>query len=108
MRTPTFLADENIPKVVAVSLSVSDAEICTLAQSEGRGILTSDKDFDDLVRHADLKVPGVVLLRLKGLNPSQVTAHLSTALSQPRPWLGHFSVITKKSLRMRALAASST
>jgi predicted nuclease of predicted toxin-antitoxin system len=113
-----FLADENIPRICVSSLraqgldiswiseiasSISDIEVCSLARMEGRIVITSDKDFGDLVIRDGIIVPGVILLRLSGLGPGAMADLLVEALMQPHVLSGQFAVITKDTIRIRQL-----
>ena len=74
-----FLADENIPlkvvsnlvkskiDIIAVaekSARIKDEEILSLAQKEGRVIVTFDKDFGELVFRRKKETNGVILLQV--------------------------------------------
>ncbi|GAB1484927.1 hypothetical protein MASR2M78_37450 [Treponema sp.] len=114
----SFLADENIPKIcisklrdagidvsyiAEIAASVSDTEVCSLAVSEDRIIITSDIDFGDLVMRQNTRVPGVILLRLNTLNPVKAAELLLSALQQNHVWKNHFVVLSKDSIRIRKL-----
>jgi predicted nuclease of predicted toxin-antitoxin system len=88
-----FLADENIPQAVILSLrsrgidvaavqeaclGASDAEVLALAASERRVLLTFDKDFGALARLPGPPRPaGVVLFRLSLARPLKSAASIA-------------------------------
>jgi len=54
------------PKSVRdIDVRVTDADILRLAVSEGRMVLTMDKDFGELVYHSGMDHAGVLVLRLE-------------------------------------------
>jgi predicted nuclease of predicted toxin-antitoxin system len=116
----SFLADENIPRICVTKLreagfdvsyigetaaSISDTEVCSMACSEHRIIITGDKDFGDLVMRLQIKVPGVILLQLKQLKPDEIASILLSTLQGTHAWENHFTVLTKDSIRIRKLTA---
>ncbi len=118
----SFLADENIPRLCVTRLreagidvsyigeiaaSISDTEVCSIACSEHRIIITGDKDFGDLVMRLQIKVPGVILLRLKQLKPNEIASILLGALQKTYVWENHFTVLTRDSIRIRRLTTDS-
>jgi predicted nuclease of predicted toxin-antitoxin system len=114
-----LFADENLPRALVVRLreqghdvqyaselrpGAADSEWLDRAQREGRIILTSDKDFGDLVYRDRLTSHGVVLLRLGGMLLTDRIARLeqawATVEAQPS---GKFIVITSSKVRIRDL-----
>lgn len=79
-----------------------DDVILAHANSQGILLLTSDKDFGELVFLHQQQTAGVVLIRLAGL-PNDVKADIvSTAFeSHGKEFTGNFSVITASSIRIR-------
>jgi len=75
------------------------------AEAEQRLLLTSDKDFGELVFRDRLNSYGVVLLRLEELPLTERLARLETAWSvvEANP-AGKFIVIGEHKVRVRALA----
>lgn len=86
-----FLADVNIPQSAISALTklgydvfdlkrenleAKDTEIIERAHTEGRIILTRDKDFLALTQFPKYQVPTIVL-RLKNQNSGAVSRHLS-------------------------------
>ncbi len=101
-----FLADINIPQSVIsyllqnnhavldlkkINLSAKDTEIIKLAQTEGRIILTLDKDFIGLTQFPKYHVACIVI-RLKNQNPKNIINYLNQLLKNQK------AEILKKSL----------
>ena len=114
-----ILADENVPRSVFTWLraeghdviSASDVGIgdpdtrwLTFAEFESRTILTSDKDFGDLVFRDGLSSFGIILLRLDDLAvPGWVTRLQEVwGVMEANP-SGCFIVVTSKRIRVRRL-----
>ena len=55
----------NVISVIEVALSKPDTDILNIANKENRILLTTDKDFGELVFKEKLTHAGVILLRLK-------------------------------------------
>ena len=115
-----FLADENVPRGVvnwlraschdtswACELGVGDEDAgwLSLANFEQRIIITSDKDFGDLVFRDRLTSFGIVLLRLDDLPPAEWVVRLQEVLSviEANP-SGRFIVVTPNRVRVRPMA----
>ena len=49
----------------AISRGLLDEEIMRIANDEHRILLTSDKDFGELVFRSGIRTPGIVLLRIR-------------------------------------------
>lgn len=83
----------------------SDRVWVTRAGNEARLLLTSDKDFGELVFRERLSGHGVVLLRLESLPVPEALARLQDVWSiiEANP-AGKFLVITPKTIRVRDLA----
>jgi predicted nuclease of predicted toxin-antitoxin system len=114
-----FFADENIAHPVVEWLRLaghdvlyaaeirpreSDSVWLREAESQRRLILTSDKDFGELVFRNRLNSYGVVLLRLEDLGLSQRLARLNAAWAVVEANLsGKFIVISERKVRVRKL-----
>jgi len=73
-----------------------------LAEAEGRWIVTSDKDFGDLIFRDGLNTHGVFLLRLEGLPFDQRLARVAAAWSVVEANVsGSFVVVTENKIRVR-------
>jgi predicted nuclease of predicted toxin-antitoxin system len=113
-----FIADENFPgEAVAVlraeghdvrwisegASGSSDKQVLAMAESEGRILLTFDKDFGELAWRAGLPAScGIVLFRVSAPAMS-IGAALAARIAERDDWAGHFSVIEPGRIRMRAL-----
>lgn len=112
-----FLADENIDKPIVERLrndghtvlyvlemkpSISDNEIIQLANQELALLLTTDKDFGELVFRQRRIVYGVVLVRLVGLSPQSKAETVAKAIQEHVDELAqNFTVITPVAVRIR-------
>src|SRR6266478_3220435 len=91
-----ILVDENVDKdfvswlqssghdvlyCAEISPGAQDTEWLAVAYSEGRLILTSDKDFGELVFRDNLNCHGLVLLRLDELSTAEGLARLQAVWS---------------------------
>jgi predicted nuclease of predicted toxin-antitoxin system len=119
-----FLADENIPRAAVEALrsaghevlwacesspGAPDMELLRTANQDGLIILTLDKDFGELARASGVsRDAGVVLFRIPLPNPGQAARAIAEVLGSREDWLGHFSVVTESSVRMRALSDKVT
>ncbi len=115
-----FLADANLERVLvdwlrsadhdvkwAVDLppSTPDDEILTLAEQEGRVVVTNDRDFGDLVFRQQRSTIGVVLLRYRTGSSAELLSLFQAHWPEIAARLpGHFIVATKSRLRVRPLA----
>ncbi|HEX5442393.1 MAG TPA: DUF5615 family PIN-like protein [Pirellulales bacterium] len=114
-----FLADENIPARLvewlrslgndvrfAAEEAPGEVDAVWLRQAEGEGrlLLTSDKDFGELVFRDRLNTHGVVLLRLKNLPVDQRLRRMEQTWSvvEANP-AGCFIVITPQRVRVRRI-----
>ena len=81
-----------------------DSEVVKRAASEHRVLITFDKDFGELAFRRGLSSPaGIILFRIKA--PSAVhVAEVAVAVLESRDdWVGHFSVIEERRVRMTPL-----
>jgi predicted nuclease of predicted toxin-antitoxin system len=115
-----FFADENVARAIVIWMrtnghdvlfaseaqpGTADSEWLRLAENEKRLIITSDKDFGELVFRDRLNSHGIVLMRLDTLPISQRLARLQECWSiiEANP-SGKFIVVTEKKVRVRPLA----
>jgi len=114
-----FLGDENLDwqiverlrldgqevlYVVEMEPGIADDEVLNLANNEGAIILTSDKDFGELVFRLCRIAAGIVLIRLFGLSPNDRAEIIANAINQHADeLLGAFTVISSKSIRIRKM-----
>lgn len=111
-----FLANENFPGDAVEALrqagydvawvrteapGSSDRDVLYRAQSEGRVLLTFDKDFGELAFRAHLSASsGIVLFRINAPSSWYVARIAVTVLSSRTDWSGHFSVVENRRIRM--------
>lgn len=104
-----LLADENFPRLVVQELrsrghdlvwiseetpGISDREVLARATTEGRILITFDKeDFGELIFRDKQKAPfGVILFRIQQDIPNR-TQTIVTALESRSSWAGYFSTV---------------
>ena len=114
-----ILADENVPGAAVEILrsaghdvawvseggsGTADTDILSRASDESRLLVTFDKDFGDLAFHARMPVShGIVLFRLASMSKDTVPQYVADSLASQVEWEGHFSVISERRIRMRAI-----
>jgi hypothetical protein len=83
----------------------SDPDILSWAASEGRILLTFDKDFGELARAAHLPAGcGIILFRIPMPGPLEVGQRLADLITARDDWAGHFSVVQPGRVRLRRLS----
>ncbi len=84
--------------------------ILDLAETEGRGLLTLDKDFWQIAmqRRIPLERSGVILFRVHPAIPENITPLVRRTLSTGREWGGHASVVTPERVLMVLLGRHET
>ena len=81
-----------------------DPAVLAAAQSAGRIVVTQDNDFGELAFRCGLPAEcGVILFRLSGTNPPADCQRIVEAIESRTDWAGHFAVVTKDRVRIRAL-----
>lgn len=114
-----FLADENLDEQIVERLrqdghfvwyvaemerEISDDVVLNLANQEGALLLTSDKDFGELVFRLRRIATGFVLIRLSDLSTINKMDIISHVINQHNNELmGAFTVITPRSVRIRKI-----
>ena len=115
-----ILADENIPiasirvlrtsghDVLAASesmLGAPDRDVLARAGTEGRLLVTSDRDFGALVFKRVVAAPaGILLLRFVPTAPEEPSGVLLDLLDDERiTLLGRFTVVDRERVRQRSL-----
>lgn len=81
--------------------SHTDREVLTTATREGRTVITSDRDFGELVVRHGMKHAGIILLRLESDDLAVVLDWLDRILSEHADELGSLIVVTDKGIRIR-------
>jgi predicted nuclease of predicted toxin-antitoxin system len=114
-----LLADETFPAMAVDALrnrghdvvwvrtdapGSSDRDVLVLAVSDGRILITFDKDFGELAFRSHLPAAsGIVLFRIPMLSPAYVAHVAVVALESRADWAGRFSVIEENRVRMTPL-----
>lgn len=112
-----IVADENVEKQIVDRLRARGHDVFYIAElnpgidhaavllksSELQAILlTTDKDFGELVFRQQLHHSGVMLIRLDGLSPNEKAAILKTVFAAYAALLpNQFAVVSRRSLRLR-------
>jgi predicted nuclease of predicted toxin-antitoxin system len=114
-----FVADESVDRQIVERLrddgyfvwyvtemapSISDDKVLRIANKESAPLITSDKDFGELVFRQHLVSYGVILVRLSGLN-TELKANIvsSTIINHENEILGNFTVISPSRIRIRKI-----
>lgn len=113
----TFLADESVDRPIVARLradghvvaaiaedapSLPDDAVLARAVAAGVVLLTSDKDFGDLVYRDRLPHAGILLMRLFGLSEQEQCDVVARAVATRGAELPDaFSVLTRDALRVR-------
>lgn len=114
-----FLANENFPldavqAVRALGHDVawiradapgsSDPQVLARAQRENRILLTFDKDFGELAFRSRLPGgSGILLFRISAPSSAHVARVVAVVIASRSDWMGHFSVVDDRRIRMRPL-----
>jgi predicted nuclease of predicted toxin-antitoxin system len=114
-----ILANENFPGDAVVVLrkrghdvawvrsdapGSSDTQVLARAQTEGRVLVTFDKDFGELAFRSGLPASsGVVLFRISAPSSAHVAQVAVAALESRTDWAGHFAVVEDDRIRMTLL-----
>lgn len=117
-----LLADENFPgeavetlrkdahDVVWVRATIpgsGDETVLALAQAESRILLTFDKDFGELAFRSKMPASsGVILFRIGMPSAGHVAETVARVIDSRDDWVGHFSVVDDRRIRMARLPAS--
>jgi len=112
-----LLADENFPKPIVEALrarghdvlwvrtdlaGASDVDLLNLAESEGRIVITLDKDFWQIAvqRRSPVAQSGVVLFRVHPATPERLAPLVDAFTAADTTWAGHISIITADGIQM--------
>ena len=114
-----FVADESVDKqiverlrddghsvwyIAEMSPSISDDEVLQRANNGTAPLITSDKDFGELVFRQHLVSYGVVLIRLSGLSTELKTNVVSYSITNHENEIfGNFTVISPSRIRIRKI-----
>jgi len=112
-----FLVDEGVDRQIVDKLrqdghsvlyiaemapGIEDDEVLEMANEQGALLLTSDKDFGELVYRQGRLTSGVILIRLAGLSPIRKAEIVGSAIGQhSEELLSAFAVVTPATVRIR-------
>lgn len=112
-----IIADESVDKQIVVDLrknghnityiadvmpGVSDEQVLETARNKKAVLLTSDKDFGELVFRRKLIHNGIILIRLSGLNQCEKSNIVISMINKYGKIIkSGFTVITPRSIRYR-------
>jgi predicted nuclease of predicted toxin-antitoxin system len=115
MKKLKFLVDVNIEKpiinflikkgfdikcVVDIDKKMTDYNVCEIANTEQRVLITNDKGFGEIVFFQKRISSGIILLRIKGGDASEKILLLEKLLDNHYgKIINHFVVITKEKFR---------
>ncbi len=115
-----FLANENVPAEAVAAARLAGLDVAWIAEiapraldevvlarslSEGRVLVTFDKDFGTLAFHLGKTAScGVILLRPRLRSPGHLARFLVAVLTGPTAWEGCFSVAQEGELRVTRLS----
>jgi predicted nuclease of predicted toxin-antitoxin system len=93
----------DVTYVTELAPGITDDAVLDLANSEARVLLTTDKDFGELVFRLRRLAPGVLLLRLAGL-ASEARAEIvaQAVAAHAEQMSGAFTVVSPGAVRIRA------
>jgi predicted nuclease of predicted toxin-antitoxin system len=104
-QTVARLRDEghDVAYIAELSPGISDDTVLDLANAEARVLLTTDKDFGELVFRLRRLPLGVLLLRLAGLGSTARAELVAQAVAEhDEQMTGSFAVISPGAVRIRA------
>ena len=115
-----FLANENVPAIAIEAARLAGHDVAWIKEilpgaadevvlnhsmTEGRVLLTFDKDFGKLAfRLGPTASCGVILPRPRLRSPEYLARFVAEILSQSISWEGHFGVATEGRLRLIPLS----
>ncbi|MBE0658828.1 MAG: DUF5615 family PIN-like protein [Bryobacteraceae bacterium] len=112
-----ILADENLPKSIVEMLrseghavlwartdypGFGDTDLLEVAESQGRIVLTLDKDFWQIAmqRRTPLTAAGIVLLRVHPATVTRLAPLVRAFISKGWDWQGHISTVSDVGIQM--------
>ena len=94
--------DHNVVYVSELDPGITDDAVLTIANNNHALLVTSDKDFGELVFRREQINAGVLLIRLAGLSKQRKAELVAAALSDHSDELpGAFSVLSPGMIRIR-------
>ncbi len=101
-------AGHDVIYMAEIAPAASDTEVIQRAQTDGRLLLTEDKDFGDLVFRRGRQVPGIVLLRIEPTMHALKSRRLDAAIDRFGDSLfGRYMTVEEARFRSRVLRDSS-
>jgi predicted nuclease of predicted toxin-antitoxin system len=82
-------------------MSLKDRDILTIANQEGRVLITNDRDFGELIVRHKLPHSGVILFRLKAEDLTTKTKWLTHVLNNYSHELANFIIVSERGVRVR-------
>ena len=96
-------AGHSVLSVAESMPGAADSEVLAKAQSAGTILLTTDKDFGELVFRQKLAAAGILLIRLEGLSEAAKAEAVGLAFRSHSALMSEsFSVLSPGLLRIRA------
>lgn len=116
-----ILADENFPKSIVEMLRSDDHDVLWVrtdcsgskdldllewAESQGRIVLTLDKDFWQIAmqRRTPLAAAGIVLFRVHPATVTRLAPLVRAFIATGRDWRGHISIVSDEGIQMVSLS----
>lgn len=88
--------------VPEIESGISDKKVLDIANRESAILITSDKDFGELVFRQKKITSGVILMRLAGLQPDVKASIAANAIKEHQDEIkNNFMVITAETVRIR-------
>ena len=81
--------------------TLSDREVVEIARREGRVLITSDRDFGELIFRQKLSHAGVIFFRMGAATLDAKIARLRTLFATHPEHLRSFVVVSERSIRVR-------
>jgi len=114
-----LLADENFPRAAIEALRSLGHEVLAVAENspgspdekilesvntDGRVLITFDKDFGELAFRSNLTAPcGVILFRMTARSPEFIAQRTTEVIQSRDDWPGHLAVVEDTRVRLRSL-----
>ena len=94
----------DVKSILEINKRMTDSEVLELANTEGRILITNDKDFGEIVYRLKLIPNGIILLRYKELNVKEKAERLIDFLMNNKSnILNKFIVLSKEKIRSISL-----